>query len=113
MRDVLAAAPNNHRAQLAVDIFVKNIVKYIGQYIAEMQGVDGIVFTAGIGENSQPVRSLVMKRLAYLGIKEDVVANATFGKNTFVSTPDSKVKVMRIMTDEELVIARDVQALAR
>ncbi len=113
MRDVLAAAPSNHRAQLAVDIFVKNIVKYIGQYIAEMQGVDGIVFTAGIGENSQPVRSLVMKRLAYLGIKEDVEANATFGKNTFVSTPDSKVKVMRIMTDEELVITRDVQALAR
>ena len=113
MRDVLAAALENHRAQLAVDIFVKNVVKYIGQYIAEMQGVDGIVFTAGIGENSQPVRSLVMKRLAYLGITEDIEANATFGKNIFISTPDSKVKVMRIMTDEELVIARDVQALAK
>lgn len=113
MRDILEAAPTNHRAQLAVDIFVKNVVKYIGQYIAEMQGVDGIVFTAGIGENSQPIRSLIMKRLKYLGIEEDVANNATFGKNIFVSTADSKVKVMRIMTDEELVIARDVQTLKK
>ena len=64
MRDVLAAADDNERAQLAVDIFVKNVVKYIGSYIAEMGGVDTIVFTAGIGENSTPIRKLVMERLA-------------------------------------------------
>lgn len=108
MRDVeKAAEEGNKRAQLAFDICEKNVIKYIGQYIAELQGVDGIVFTAGIGENSWSFRSKVMKDLAYLGIKEDRDNNDTFGKNVFISTPDSKVKVMRIMTNEELVIARD------
>ncbi|MCQ2556889.1 MAG: acetate kinase [Ligilactobacillus sp.] len=113
MRDIIAAAEEgNERAQLAFDIFIKNVVRYIGQYTAEMGGIDGIVFTAGIGENSQPVRSAIMKRLAYMGITEDEKENATFGKNTFVSTKNSKVKVLRIMTDEELVIARSTYKLA-
>lgn len=78
-----------------------------------MGGVDGIIFTTGIGENSQETRESIVKKLAFLGIKLDKVNNQTRGKNTFISTPDSKVKVMRIMTDEELLIARDTFNLAK
>ena len=79
MRDVLAAADDNERAQLAVDIFVKNVVKYIGSYIAEMGGVDTIVFTAGIEENSTPIRKLVMERFICLGITIDEEENSKHG----------------------------------
>ena len=85
MRDILAAADDNERAQLAVDIFVKNVVKYIGSYIAEMGGVDTIVFTAGIGENSTPIRKLVMERLAYLGITIDEEENSKHGSAGVIS----------------------------
>lgn len=113
MRDVLAAADDNERAQLAVDIFVKNVVKYIGSYIAEMGGVDTIVFTAGIGENSTPIRRLVMERLAYLGITIDEEENSKHGSAGVISGDDSTIKVLRIPTNEELMIARDVQKLEK
>ena len=113
MRDILAqAADGNDRAQLALDIFVRNIVRYIGQYVAEMGGVDAIIFTAGIGENSAPIRKLVLDRLAYLGIKLDSAANEQPDGDCVISTPDSAVTALRIKTNEELMIARDVQRLA-
>ena len=108
MRDILAAKDDNKRAKLALDIFVKNVIKYIGEYVLEMGGVDGIIFTAGIGENSTPVRKLIMDRLKYLGITCDDVANEA-NKDGYISTKDSKVAVLKISTDEELMIARDVQ----
>ncbi|KRL03155.1 acetate/propionate family kinase [Liquorilactobacillus capillatus] len=112
MRDIEEKKATNERAQLAEDIFVKDVVKYIGAYTAEMGGLDGIVFTAGIGENSARVRELVMKRLAYMGITIDQEKNKLRGQAEFVSSLDSKVAVMMIPTDEELMIARDVQTLA-
>ncbi|MEE5988590.1 acetate kinase [Ligilactobacillus equi] len=113
-RDILEAAEaGDHRAYLANEIFERSVIDYIGQYTFEMGGVDGIIFTAGIGENSQETRESIVKKLAFLGINLDKVNNQTRGKNTFISTPDSKVKVMRIMTDEELLIARDTFNLAK
>ncbi|WP_281164776.1 acetate/propionate family kinase [Liquorilactobacillus sicerae] len=113
MRDILAAAKDNERAQLAIDIFVKDIVKYIGAYTAEMDGVDGIIFTAGIGEHSSEIRKLVCQRLKFLGIQLDGTANQISGKNLIISSAASKVKVMVIPTDEELMIARDVVDLMK
>ncbi|KRL07803.1 acetate/propionate family kinase [Liquorilactobacillus hordei] len=108
MRDVMAKSSTNPRAKLAVDIFVKDIVKYIGSYTAEMGGVDGIIFTAGIGENSAEIRSEVLKKLSYMGIMVDEESNAVRGENIVISTEDSKVKALVIPTNEELMIARDV-----
>lgn len=112
MRDIEEQKKTNERAQLAEDIFVKDVVKYIGAYTAEMGGVDAIVFTAGIGENSAQIRELVMKRLAYMGITIDEEKNKQGGQAEFVSGAESKVDVLMIPTDEELMIARDVQTLA-
>ncbi|MDN2452830.1 acetate kinase [Lactobacillus sp. UCMA15818] len=108
MRDVMAKSDTNPRAQLAVDIFVKDIVKYIGSYTAEMGGVDGIIFTAGIGENSAEIRSAVLQRLSYMGIEVDEESNSVRGENIVISTKGSKVKALVVPTDEELMIARDV-----
>ncbi|MFT8458684.1 MAG: acetate kinase [Liquorilactobacillus ghanensis] len=114
MRDILAAAKQkNERAQLAIDIFVKDIVKYIGAYTAEMGGLDGLIFTAGIGENSSEVRELIAKRIAYLGIDLDPELNQIHGKPVIISQPSSRVKVMTIPTNEELMIARDVEQLIK
>ncbi|NME41554.1 acetate kinase [Lactobacillus agilis] len=112
MRDVnQAARAGNHRAALAGQIFERTVVDYIGQYIAEMGGVDGIIFTAGIGENSVSLRAHIVEKLAYLGIELDAGENSKRGINNIISTPNSNVTVMRIMTDEEVMIARDVVAL--
>jgi len=99
------------RAQLARKIFVNRIIRYIGAYIAEMQGVDGIAFTAGVGEHDARVRRDVMKSFQFLGMKPDFDANWTNGEK-FITKPDSKIKVMIIPTDEELMIERDVVRLA-
>ncbi|WP_057776419.1 acetate/propionate family kinase [Lactobacillus selangorensis] len=107
MRDVLAARDTNPRAQLAVDMFVNRIVRYIGSYAAEMQGLDTIVFTAGVGENSAPIRKLVCAKLGALGVKLDSVKNEVVGKERIISQPASKVKVMVVPTNEELMIAKD------
>lgn len=102
-----AAEKGNNRAKLALDVFYYRVKKYIGAYAAAMGGVDAIVFTAGLGENSPEARYEVCKGLEFLGIKIDENKNKVRGKITDVSTADSKVKVYLIPTNEELMIARD------
>ena len=102
-----AVAEGNERAALALKIFAKKVRFYIGAYIAEMNGVDAIVFTAGVGENDVNMRELICTDLGNLGIKLDIMKNKVKGKETMVSTEDSKVKLLLIPTNEELMIARD------
>ena len=113
-RDLDAAEEQgNERAKLANEAFRYRVVKYIGAYVAAMDGVDAIAFTAGVGENNGEARKLICDSLSYLGIKIDDEANKTHGKNMLISTPDSKVKVFVIPTNEELSIARDTLALVQ
>jgi acetate kinase len=106
-----AAAEGNERAQLALNAFDLRVKKYIAAYAAVMGGVDGIVFTAGLGENSIDNREAIMEGLDFLGAKLDTEKNKVRGKETFVNTDDSKVKIMVIPTNEELMIARDTKEL--
>ena len=108
MRDVRES--NSDRAKLARKIFINRIVRYIGSYIAEMGGVDGIIFTAGIGEHDIGVRKAVMDAFKYMGVDPDYEANDKVSEG-FITKPDSKVKVMVIPTNEELMIERDVVRL--
>ena len=111
-RDVSEAAKNgNKRAQMALELFDYRIVKYIGAYIAAMGGADAIVFTAGIGENQWETRENIIEQLGFLGIKLDKEANKVRGEEKEISTPDSKIRVFVIPTNEELMIARDTMAL--
>jgi len=111
-RDLEAgAAENNKLAQKALKVFEYRVLKYIGAYTAAMNGVDAIAFTAGVGENGPDTRKAICDRLGYLGIKIDDEANKVRGKDTVISTPDSKVTVLVIATDEELMIARETLAL--
>jgi len=98
-------------AHTAYDVYIHGIIKYIGAYIAVLGGVDAIIFTAGIGENSPLLRKKVCEQLSYLGIKLDEKKNLLRGQTTEISTPDSTVKVFVIPTDEELVIAEDTYRL--
>ncbi len=108
MRDIdKAADEGNERAIIARDMLVYGIRKYIGSYAAAMNGVDVIVFTAGIGENNCALRERVMKGFEYLGAKLDPAKNADCREEAVISTDDSKVKICVIPTDEEIVIARD------
>lgn len=110
MRDIEnAAAAGNGFAQLALEIYVYRIAKYIGAYAAAMNGVDAIVFTAGVGENSPYVREKVCEYLGFLGIKIDRQLNNVKGVERIISTPDSKVAVLIVPTNEELIIARDTR----
>lgn len=110
MRDIENAAANgNEFAQLALDIYVYRIAKYIGAYAAAMNGVDAIVFTAGVGENSPYVREKVCEYLGFLGVKIDRQLNNVKGVERIISTPDSKVAVLIVPTNEELIIARDTK----
>lgn len=110
MRDIEnAAAAGNEFAQLALDIYVYRIAKYIGAYAAAMNGVDAIVFTAGVGENSPYVREKVCEYLGFLGVKIDRQLNNVKGVERIISTPDSKVAVLIVPTNEELIIARDTR----
>ena len=111
-RDLSAAAEaGNHRAELAIDAFAYRVVKYIGAYVAAMNGVDAICFTAGLGENDGATRAKIVANLEYLGIAIDEEANSIRGKEVVISTPDSKVKVLTIPTNEELAICRETVAL--
>ena len=111
-RDLAAgAAEGNKRAQIALDVFCYRVAKYVGSYAAAMNGVDAIVFTAGIGENDCLVRARVCEYLGYLGITIDADANQNRGKEIEISTSDSKVKVWVVPTNEELAIARETVAL--
>jgi acetate kinase len=106
-----AAEEGNERAKLAVEVFSYRVARYIGSYVAAMNGVDAIAFTAGLGENDKNVRANVSSYLGYLGITLDQDKNSVRGKETIVSTEDSKVKVCVIPTNEELAIARETVAL--
>ena len=108
-----AAAAGNDRAEKALKAYNYRVVKYIGAYTAAMDGVDVIAFTAGLGENGKSMRKAVCEHLSYLGIKIDDEANSVRGKDIVISTPDSKVKVMVIPTNEELAIARETLALVK
>ena len=109
MRDIHEAMrAGDAKAQLANDIFVDRIQKYIGQYLAVLNGADAIIFTAGIGENSVTIRELVINGISWFGCNVDPEKNVR-GAEGVISSPDAKVKVLVIPTDEELVIARDVE----
>ena len=109
MRDIHEAMRSGDaKAQLANDIFVDRIQKYIGQYLAVLNGADAIIFTAGIGENSVTIRRLVVEGISWFGCNVDPEKNVR-GAEGEISSPDAKVKVLVIPTDEELVIARDVE----
>ena len=108
MRDVRES--DTDRAKLARRIFINRIVRYVGSYIAEMGGVDAIIFTAGIGEHDMGVRKEVMDAFKYMGVEPDYEANEENGEH-FITKPDSKVKAMVIPTNEELIIERDVVRL--
>lgn len=113
-RDVQKAADEgNHLAQVALDAFSYRVAKYIGAYTAAMNGVDAIAFTAGVGENDGKVRAQIMDYLGFLGVKVDEENNKTRGKEIVISADDSKVKVMVIPTNEELMIARDTARLTK
>ena len=101
----------NDRCRLALDVFAYGVKKYIGAYAAAMGGVDAIAFTAGIGENNPYVRNLAMTDMEYMGITIDQEANKVMGDEKLISTPDSKVKVFVVPTNEELAIARETVAL--
>jgi acetate kinase len=106
-----ACQEGNKRADLARRIFIYRVKKYIGAYAAAMNGVDVIVFTGGIGENDAYIRAEVTKGLTYLGVDFDESKNAVRGVEALLTTPESKVKVCIIPTDEEWMIASDTQAL--
>ena len=109
MRDIHEAMrAGDAKAQLANDIFVDRIQKYIGQYLAVLNGADAIIFTAGIGENSVTIRKLVIEGISWFGCDIDPEKNI-YGQYGNISTPEAKVRVLVIPTDEELVIARDVE----
>ena len=113
-RDVeKAGKEGNHLAEVALEAFRYRVIKYIGAYVAVMNGVDAIAFTAGVGENDIQARKLICDALGYLGVKIDDEANNVRGKETVISTADSKVKVMLIPTNEELAIARETLALVK
>lgn len=113
-RDIEEAADaGNERCKYALDAFKYQVAKFIGGYAAAMNGVDVIVFTAGVGENSATTRQGVCDYLGYLGITVDAEANGKRGEEIEITTPDSKVKVFVVPTNEELMIARDTVALTK
>ena len=106
-----AAEQGNHRAGLALEAFQYGVKKLVGAYAAAMGGVDAIVFTAGVGENDAGTRMAVASGLEFMGVKMDADANNVRGKEAVISAPDSKVAVLLIPTDEELMIASDTQEI--
>lgn len=111
-RDIDAAIKaGNHRANLAREMFIYRVKKYVGAYAAAMNGIDILVFTGGIGENDAFIRAEIVKGLSFLGVTLDEEANNCRGVERVISTPDSKLTVCVIPTDEELMIASDTEAL--
>ena len=108
-----AAAEGNEKAELAQKKFAYEVRKYVGAYAAAMGGVDAVIFTAGVGENDKAIRAMVCQGLDFMGLKLDGTANDVRGKETVISAADSKVKVLLIPTNEELMIAIDTAELAK
>ncbi|RYG74922.1 acetate kinase [Lentibacillus lipolyticus] len=111
LRDIEQHADDNERAELAMEVFAARIHKYLGSYAARMSGVDAIIFTAGVGENSDVVRKKVLTGLEFMGVYWDPARNDVRGKEAFLNYPHSPVKVMVIPTNEEVMIARDTVRL--
>ncbi|PHV54422.1 acetate kinase [Lactiplantibacillus plantarum] len=112
MRDLDKTQDTRERSKLAIDIFVNRVVKYVGSYIAEMNGIDALVFTAGVGENSWMIRERVTK-VGYFGVTVDDEKNHMHGKEQIISKDDEPVTVMVVPTNEELMIVRDVERLSK
>lgn len=108
-----AASEGNQKAALAQEKFAYEVRKYVGAYAAAMGGADAVIFTAGVGENDKAIRSMVCKGLDFMGLKLDEAANDVRGQETVISDADSKVKVLLIPTNEELMIAIDTAELAK
>lgn len=114
LRDIEEAeAKGDERAKLALDVFASQIHKYIGSYAAQMKGLDAVIFTAGIGENSDVIRARVLEGLEFMGIYWDPSLNKVRGKEAFLNYPHSPVKVLVIPTNEEVMIARDTVRLTQ
>ncbi|MEC2077705.1 acetate kinase [Metabacillus fastidiosus] len=114
LRDITEAAKEgNERAKIALELFADRIHKYLGTYAARMSGVDAIIFTAGIGENSIDVRERVLKGLEFMGVYWDPALNQIRAQEAFINYPHSPVKVLVIPTNEEVMIARDIQRLVK
>ena len=114
MRDIIEAkGEGNKRAEVAFNKFVRRVVDYISQYYTLLEGVNAIVFTAGIGENSNPVREAVCKKLKCLGVELDEEANQNKEKFMKISTDNSKIDVFVVDTDEEIMIAKDTYDLIK
>lgn len=112
LRDITEAAKKgNERAQIALELFADRIHKYLGTYAAKMSGVDAIIFTAGIGENSVDVRERVLTGLEFMGVYWDPALNQVRAQEAFINYPHSPVKVLVVPTNEEVMIARDIQRL--
>ena len=109
----IAAEDGNEQARLALRVFVHRVKSYIGSYIAIMDGVDAIVFTAGVGENDEIARREIMKNFSYIGAYLDEEKNHVRGKERIISTDDSKVKILVVPTNEELMIARDTLRIVK
>jgi acetate kinase len=111
-RDLSAAAEKgNERASAAMEVFAYRVAGYIGRYAAAMNGLDAIVFTAGIGENDCGIREKVCSYLGWFGVEIDPALNGKRGQALDISKPDAKVRVLVIPTNEELVIARDTKSI--
>ena len=114
MRDVTKRMDEgDENAKLAIEMWTYTVQKYIGSYTTVLGGLDCLVFTAGVGENSATMRASICEGLEYLGIKIDPEKNKTRGEEAIISTPDSKVTVWVIPTNEELMIAQDTAALCK
>lgn len=112
MRDLEKVMDENHRAKLARDIWINRVVRYVGQYVAEMDGADAIVFTAGVGENDIEIRQAIADGLSFFGVKIDPEKNNIRGVERDLTADGSTTKALLIPTDEELMIARDVERLS-
>ncbi|MFD1171282.1 acetate kinase [Oceanobacillus picturae] len=112
LRDIEQQSGENKRAELALEVFAGRIHKYLGSYAAKMSGVDAIIFTAGVGENSATIREKVLHGLEFMGVYWDPALNQIRGKDQFINYPHSPVKVIVISTNEEVMIARDTLRLA-
>jgi acetate kinase len=113
MRDLEQVMDENHRAKLARDIWINRVIRYIGQYAAEMNGLDVLVFTAGVGENDIEIRQSVADGLSFFGVGIDPEKNHIRGVERDLTADGATVKTLLIPTDEELMIARDVERLKK
>jgi len=112
MRDLDKTKETREQSELAIEIFVNRVVKYVGSYIAEMNGIDALVFTAGVGENSWMIRERILHELGYFGVTVDDEKNHMHGEEQVISQDDAPVTVMVVPTNEELMIVRDVERLS-